>query len=452
MSTTYRKFKIDQSYFENLSISERKIVKILREVVEKINQVYKEQLKNGFYPKGVTKLEIEQASKNNSEILSPFTIVEEKDGKLIAIPYHEKYAKDLEKLALEVEKAAELSDNPTFKKYLLARAASLRDGSYREADILWLNVKNSKIDFSIGPFERYLDKVLFLKRSFQAHVGIIDVPLTRYSEKIKETLYGSAKLSLEKFHSTQIPKKGVNILVEEVIASSGYLAEVLFSGEHFPSDLDIMQEHGSKIVLYSSQLKLKFEKLHLPIFKAIFEKKFAQKYSKELLYRATIWTILLYELGRQLHKFSNARERLQELYGPIDEANGFASGIAHSKHLVVKGLISEDELEAIIIIHIVWMFSDWLMNRVNQDMLNYTLGNAICLNTYISSGALKQQKGIYWPNFSKIFFEIEYLADRLVNLLRSGSYQDAERFIQQNANFTNFKKIGTNLKGFSISF
>lgn len=442
----YRKFKIDKNLYNNLSEEDRKILRILEQVVKDTAIIYETQKKEGFYPKGITKKKLEEVGKKDLQILSPFTYVNEKNGQLEAILYNERYSKYLQPIAKKIEKAATLCRNKSFRTYLKARAKSIIDGSYREADIAWLNVKNSRIDFSIGPFERYLDKTLFIKRVFQAHVGVIDQGTTKLAGKIKEVLYSSAKLSPNKYHSTHIPRKGVNVLWEQTPATAGYMSEVVFSGEHFPSDLDIMEQYGSKILIYRCQFKLKFDRLYYPIFKAIFEKRFASKYSKESLFKAVGLNVLTYELSKQLHKFSGARERLQEVYGPIDEANGFASGIEHCKHLLVKGLISQDELEAIMIIHILWMFADWLVYTHNQTKENHIIGNSILLDAYLTTGALRISKGISWPNFSKIFFEIEAAANQLVHILQEGSYKDAQVFIRKHANLKNFEVLGKNLR------
>lgn len=443
---TIRKFKTENKYYKNLYVWEKKVLKILEEAVEDLEVVYRKQVKSGFYDLEITKKEIDLAAKENPEILSPFTYISRKEDKLVAIPYHQLYEQELKPIAEKIEKAAIISQNNSFKKYLKARAKSLLDGSYREADIIWLNVKNSNIDFSIGPFERYLDETFFIKRVFQAHVGIIDSECTKLAEKYKEALYSSAKISDNKLHTTDIPKKGVQISVQITPVVTGYAADALFSGEHFPSDTNIALDYGSKIIIYISQLTLKFEELHYPIFKKIFEKKFAEKYSKESLLGAAELFIILYELGKQLHKFQGAREGLKELFGIIDEANGFASGIQHSKHLVVKGLISEDELEAIIIIHFVWMFSEWLTYMQTKNIENYILGDAIAINNYLASGALKEQNGIYWPNFSRMFFQIETLADQLVHILQKGNYSEAEKMIKSNASLENFERLGKSLQ------
>lgn len=447
----YRKFKLDKNLYKNLSEEDKKILKILEQVVKDVAIIYEVQKKEGFYPKTINKKLLEEEGKNDPQILSPFTFVNKKNGKLEAIPFHQKYASYLRPIAKKIERSAKLSTNKSFRLYLKARAKSLLDGSYREADIAWLNVKNSRIDFSVGPFERYLDKTLFIKRVFQAHVGVIDQEETLLAEKMKEVLYSSAKLSPNKFHSTNIPQKGVNILLEDTPATAGYMSETVFSGEHFPSDLDLMEKYGSKILIYQSHFRLKFDRLYYPIFKLIFEKRFKLKYSKESLFKAVGLNVLSYELSKQLHKFKGARERLQELYGPIDEANGFASGIEHCKHLLVKGLISQDDLEAIIIIHILWMFADWLVYTQNKAKESHVLGNSILLNLYLTTGAIKVNKGVSWPNFPKIFFEIEIVANQLVHILQEGNYKDAQRFIKKYVNLKNFEILGKNLKHLNSS-
>lgn len=429
----YRKYKLNKKYYENLSQEDQKILRILEKAIKQIGDLYAIQLKEGFYPKGVTKKQLEKENEINPEILSPFTYVQGKDGRLEAVPFHIRYAKYLKPIAKQIEKAAKISTNPSFKAYLQARAKSLTDGSYREAFGMWLNVKNSNIDFNISLIAGQLDKLFYVKRVFQGFIGIINKENTQIAESYKETLYSSAKISFSKYHSTGIPQKGVKVFAEVTPAISGYPADILSSGQHYPTNLDTALKYGSKIILYDSQITYKFEKLYYPIFKTIFEKRFASKYSKELLLQAARWSIFLYELGKQLHNFAGSRERLQELYGPIDEANGFASGIEHSKHLVVKGLLSQEQLEAIMIIHIVWMISDWLLYKNNPAKESHMIGNSILINSYLSHGALKMSEGISWPNFSRIFFEIEALTYKLVYLLQKGSYKEADNFIKRNA-------------------
>lgn len=442
---TYRKFKLSKDFNKSLSGTDLKVLEILELVVVGVGKIYQLQQEEGFYPKRVSKERIENANKENPAILSPFTYVAKEGNKLVAIPYHERYRKLLEPLARELEKAAIICDNRSFKAYLKLRAKSLLDGSYKKADIAWLNVKNYRIDFSIAPFERYLDNLFFIKRIYQAHVGIICNDETKLAKRFQDVLFSSANISYTSHHSMQIPRKGVEVLVEDTPTVSGYATDILFLGEHFPCDLDIMEQFGAKVLIYNSQIKLRFNNLHYPVFKLLFEPKFAKNFPRDLLFKVATYNPILYELTRQLHKYVGSRKRMRELYGIIDEANSFASGIQHCKYLFGKGVLSQNEFEAIIINHIIWMFSDWLFYQKNKSLYTLVKADAIALNFYLSSGALKERNGIYWPNFPKIFFEIENLAEELTYLLEGGSHEEAKKFIDGNADLNNFERLSKNL-------
>jgi len=82
----------------------------------------------------------------------------------------------------------------------------------------------------------------------------------------------------------------------------------------------------------------------------------------------------------------------------------------------------------------------------NRAKKSHVIGNSILLNAYLKTGALKVTGGISWPNFSKIFFEIEAVANQLVHILQEGSYKEAAKFIKKNANLKNFEILGRNLR------
>lgn len=442
----YHKFSLNKQIAQDLSKEEKGLLTILEGVVKDASLVYQLQMEKGFYPKNATIQQLEKAAEKDKSISSPYTDVEAEEGKFKAVNYHESFAKYFEPIAKKIEKAAGICTNKSLKTSLLAQARSLLDGSYEEAYNQWLNVKNSKVDFYIGFLERHLDKVFFIKKTLQAHVGIVDKKYTKLMEDNKETLYSSAKISFSKYHSTEIPKRGVSVFVEHITAIAGYPAYVLASGQYFPSDFDMALKYGSKTIIYYTLVKYKFDKWYYPIFRTIFEKTFASKYSKELLFEAAIWCVFLYELGKQLHRYSGSRKRLKDVFGPLDEANGFVSGIEHSKHLVVKGLLSQDVLEAIMITHIIWMQADWVLFKNNIAKHDHIIGNSILFNSYLSHGALREQAGISWPNFSRIFFEIEALSYKLVYLLQEGTYMEAREFIEKNGDLNVLEKFSANLK------
>lgn len=450
MKNFVRKFPLPKG----LSEKDKKVVHKLEKAVELVADIYADQA-NGrysganFYPHDVTTLEIEKAAKEDPAILSPYTVVERQDGKLKAVPYHIKFQDQLKKISQIIEEAASISETSAFKKYLKVTASALLNGDYDKIHSTWMETR-SNINFLIGPIEYYDDRLFSKKRSYQASVGILNKDKIERATEIKNVLYINAKDNIALSHHSLLDTEKVQVLVTDGVALGGFLARVLFSGEYFPNDFDLLRKTGVKIVFYNSSLKLKFEKLHFPIFKSIFSKEFQKSYSKELLLEATFLYIVLYELARQLHHFDNADDRLLDLYPTIDEGNASVSAIQHCKHLLTKGVIDQKMLEALMIIHICWMFSDWVAVKNNPAMTGYVQGSTIALNFYFKSGALHETGGISWPNFPKMFFEIERLSDILARVLTSDNRDQANEFIHKFGSMDYFNRFSPRLKGINL--
>src|SRR3989344_982246 len=115
----------------DLTASEKKVIAKLVEAAKAVSLIYdkQENFKNNganFYPRDATKPEILEAAKHNPDILSPYTMVErDKKGKLVAVAFHEKFKKDLEKVVKPIYEAAKLTDNKDFAKRLEVQANSL---------------------------------------------------------------------------------------------------------------------------------------------------------------------------------------------------------------------------------------------------------------------------------------------------------------------------------------
>ena len=169
--TSIKVFRVDPSYLATLKPYEKKILPLLINAAKGVDKIFRLQensINNGanYYPRDATKSEILEEAEKNPKILSPFTIVKRnKKRKLLAIEYHIAYKKQLTPIADLLIKAAKISDNNSFKKYLEAAAEAIMTGNYAKAEKAWLSVKDNNLDIIIGPFERYIDKLFFIKRA-----------------------------------------------------------------------------------------------------------------------------------------------------------------------------------------------------------------------------------------------------------------------------------------------
>lgn len=121
---------------------------------------------SGLYPALFQKdpkfCEALEARKDQKELLGPFTVVVEEQGKLRAVPYSVAYKAEMEAVSRELRAAEGAIKSPgeaAFKAYLGAAAQAFLDNKWEPADEAWakMSVANSRWYLRIGPDETYAD-------------------------------------------------------------------------------------------------------------------------------------------------------------------------------------------------------------------------------------------------------------------------------------------------------
>lgn len=443
-----KKFKVD---IKELSAKEKLVLKKLIFAAELITPLYLKQRNSkypgaNFYPHDATKEEIEEAAKKNPEILNPYTFVERnKDGRLTAIPFHFKFKKELKPIAKLLVEAANLSINKHFSRYLKSRAISLLNGDYKKSEIIWLKTDPFKIGFVIGPIERYLDKLFFKKCAYESWIGILDEKETTDAERLKKMVLVSRKKILPGSEKADV--FNLSIRVDKTIVFSGFLADFMPTGTNLPNDVNLMEKYGSNLTIFETSLEEKFKNDHYLIFKAVFAKNFQKFYSQAELFLGSLHCIVLHEIMHSLIRYRDAEERLKELFPIFDELYAYILGINSCGTLLLKGAMSQKELEAILIMHICRNFTWWIDSMKNPDVIHYTIGSAIAQNFFFKEGAIEKRGGISWPNFAKLCICLNELCHLLEYYIALGSYDDAKKFIKEYSSFDVFEQFTPQLQG-----
>ena len=439
---------------ENLLLSpnEKKVADKLAAAAESIAPIYELQENPrfegaNFYPHDAAKEEIIEAAKKNPAILSPFTMVERTTkGELVAVPYHIKFKRQLGKTAKYLREAAKLTDNKDFAHRLYLQADALQDGSYEASDIYWITMKPYKIDIAIGPIDRLDDRLFFKKASYEAWVGIMDVEKTKNARITQKELYDAKRKIFAPSEKVHFLDK-TSLRVDKTLIFSGLFARGMFTSNSLPVDPHLMERYGIEITFFDTSLDIKFANQHYPIFQRIFEKNFQSQYTKDLLREGSFRNVLLHEIGHSLLRYKDAELRLKELFPIIDELSATIYGIKSCGALVLKGIMSEKELEAIMIMFICRAFTWWIDSKTQPSVEAFAIGHALALNHFMETGAIQEAKGISWPNFSKMFLGIEELSDSLERLIAVGNYHDAKNFIGKYGSFMIYSKFQNRLKG-----
>lgn len=444
-----QKFSISK---DDLSEKEKAMLSKLEKAAALIAPIYSQQINDkypggNFYPHNATKEEILKAAEDNFEILSPYTVVErDKNGKLTAIPYNVKFKKQLEKVAKILREVAQMSPNEDFAHRLHLQASALLDGSYEVSDIYWITMKPYKVDITIGPIDRMDDHLFFKKASYQAWVGVMDEEKTKKAKVIQQAIYNVRRRIFPSPEKANFLDK-INLRVDKTSIFAGLFARGMFTSSNLPNDPALMERYGLEINFFDSSLDVKFNSQHYPIFERVFEKEFQKDYTKELLREGSFRNVLLHEIGHSLLRYKDSEERLKELFPVIDELSATIYGIKSCGSLILKGVMTEKELEAIMIMFICRAFTWWVDLHKNKSVEAFAVGHAIALNHFLSNGAVMESNGISWPNFSKMFLGISALSDVLELLISTGSYTDAKRFIERYGSFVIYSRFSGRLKG-----
>ena len=150
-----------------------------------------------YYPADATKEEVDKwitglKGDAHAQATSFFTAIRRgPDGKLTAVPYSTVYQDKLKQAAEHLRQAAELTTQPTLKKYLQSRADAFLSNDYYASDIAWMEL-DASIEPTIGPYETYEDEWFGYKAAFEACVTLRDDAETK-----KLAAFGSELQGLE---------------------------------------------------------------------------------------------------------------------------------------------------------------------------------------------------------------------------------------------------------------
>ncbi|MBN1541298.1 peptidase, partial [candidate division KSB1 bacterium] len=130
----------------------------------------------GFYPLDMSKQEftdyIEAHPDEAGALESTFTVIRRQQAKLNAIPYHQAYRQQVEQIASLLQEAAELSEDPTLKKYLQLRAKAFLTDDYFDSDMAWMDLAGN-LEVVIGPYEVYEDNLFNYKAAYETFICIV---------------------------------------------------------------------------------------------------------------------------------------------------------------------------------------------------------------------------------------------------------------------------------------
>ncbi|HPR64428.1 MAG TPA: peptidase [Thermoanaerobaculia bacterium] len=305
----------------------------------------------GFYPPDLTKEDFEAYLESHPEekeaLIDPYTIVRREGDKLVAIPYSEAFKEELAHAADLLKEAAALTKNASLKSFLLSRAGAFMTDKYTPSERDWMDIRDSVIDPTIGPYEVYEDGLMSYKTAFEAFISIVEMEESKKLDMVADHLEDmEANLPLPKELAS--PPRGSEspIRVVNLVYSGGDTkAGVQTIAYNLPNDEEVRKEKGSKKVMMKNVIEAKFRGILKPIAEELVWPDQAASVSPEGFFNNTLFHEISHGLGPGILEKNGEKttvsKELKELYPAIEEAKADVMGLYNVLYLVDKGVLPE---------------------------------------------------------------------------------------------------------------
>jgi hypothetical protein len=303
----------------------------------------------GYYPADLTRKEFEDYIAAHPEqretLLSGLTVVKRKGKELVAVPYHEEYARWLEPAAKELEAAAAASASASFRRYLTSKAKALRDDNYFQSDCDWIDLKDSPYELVFGPFEVYEDQLMGIKTSYEASVAIRDVQeSTRLAAYIAHLQELEDNLPYPEADRRKVGGLASPMVVVRDIYRGGDLrVGYQAAATNLPNDPKVHEKKGSKKIFFKNVFEARVDKVILPISKELMEPAQAKLVTARGVFEDVLMHELCHALGPRYVRGTDEKvpvnQRLGDLYSAIEELKATVAGLVSMAWFFDQGIM-----------------------------------------------------------------------------------------------------------------
>lgn len=418
----------------HLTSKDRRILSLLIEATRLINPIYLTQTKqdlgetngvfdktrgNNYYPKGMTREDVEayldQHPDERDVVMSPFTVVEKSDERFITTPYSEYYRDHLNRVSSLLEEAAQLTDNESFKRFLLGRAKAFRTNEYRASDIDWVRVGGAPLELTIGPYESYEDQLFGVKRDIRGMLGVVLPQETAEAQVYqKQVAKFDAHLG-KKYGYTASTTLTPMVVMDEILVGGHPWYGYVPMAYNLPNDADIQKEVGSKNVFIRNVMRAKMELITKLVAERVLDPHVAA-----LLEPSIFMSFVIGHESSHGLSFRFSGDDFLTLGSPLEEGKADVFGMIFLYFLADKGIIDKDIAERAVIGNL----TDGLRQIRFGIEEAHAVGTLIQYNWFLKHGAM--QFGGKGLEFKPV---LDGLGDEFYALSQTRSHETAQQFV-----------------------
>ena len=390
-----------------------------------------------LYPADLTRAAVDAYVAANPDakaaLYDPFKVVHRHGADLVGRAYHDEYSGFVRGAAEALRKAASLSPDPAFARFLRLRADALLTDDYYASDVAWVDLKNPKVDVIFAPYETYLDGLLGVKTSYGAAVMIRNEAESRNLEQYQTwvpEIQEALPLAAEDRPSVRGHVTPMEVMDAPFRAGDlrhGYQAVA----DNLPNDPRIHTEKGTKKIFFKNFMDARVRQVILPLAARVMDPAQAKQATGEGYLASTIMHEICHGLGpafaRRSGRQVNIREAMAGAFSGLEEAKADVVGMFALKWLIDRGVLPKARLEEYYASYVAGIF------RTVRFGTGEAHGRAEMMefNYLAAQGAIVGAGGRYRVDYAKMPAAIQQLAKELLEEEATGDRARAEAWFKK---------------------
>lgn len=391
-----------------------------------------------FYPQQMTAKRFAKYIENHpdqaEQLKNLYTVVRRNKEGLQAIPYHKAFAKHTKKAAKLLDQAAALAPQESLKGYLTARAEALRTDDYQASDLLWMDMKDNRLDVVIGPIETYEDKLFGYKAAHECYVLVKDMDWSQRLEKYASILPElQKKLPVEEKYRSEVPGSDSDLNAYDVVFYAGDCnAGSKTIAINLPNDEQVQLKKGTRRLQLKNAMRAKFDRIMLPIADTLLVPEQRRHVTFDAFFANTMFHEVAHGLGIKytIADKGSVREALLDTASSLEEGKADILGLFMVSQLIESGELEDAELMDYYVTFMAGIFRSVRFGASSA----HGKANMIRFNFFQEQGAFtRQDDGRYRVNPEGMGRAVEALTQRLLTLQGDGDYDAAKKFVDEMA-------------------
>ncbi|MGI9265504.1 MAG: dipeptidyl-peptidase 3 family protein [Gammaproteobacteria bacterium] len=385
-----------------------------------------------FYPPDMTREEFEAAELPGKR--SWYSLIQRDiAGQLVAVPYHVAYSNDLNRAARLIGQAAELVDDPSFKRYLTLRARALITDDYQPSDLAWMDMKTNTIDVVIGPIEQYEDRLFAYKTAYSAYVLLKDLEwskrLERFARFLPELQDG---LPVSELYKSEKPGSDSDLNAYDVLFYAGHSnAGSKTIAINLPNDEQVQLARGTRRLQLKNAMRAKFDQIMLPIAEELVVEEQRKNVTFDAFFANTMFHEVAHGLGLKntVNGKGTVRSALREYQSAMEEGKADILGLYMITWLYERGELPGSDLMDYYVTFMTGIFRSVRFGSTSA----HGQANMIRFNFFRSYGAFSRDSanGHYRVDLDKMRVAMDTLSAQLLVIQGNGDHAAAGSLLSQ---------------------